>query len=604
MTPTEKNKKNIGFFQFLKIVKWVVRFCFQLAPFETGMVFVLKAVSDLDKIVNPYIFAKLLDSVIKLVGKTDSLKSVIPWLIALFAYNMLISLTRLFMSFYRNHVRLINNWKTEQKLYEKVNTLGIQTLENSEFANCLQRGKETMGNINNYLESTFDFLSSIITLIISAVIVFSAAPFVVVLTILLTIPTYLIDRNYMAKIWNYHKDTTEERRSVRASSGILLDSGKLHEINISLAFDHLSNRYKKFTENILDFYRKIYKKWFSLAYLSDNLNDVVIFFGYLFIFKKLLKGIISIGDTTFQIRNLSVFGNELENLGSQFVRLYQEGIRFGDLKEVFELTPSFSDGKTEYPYSEKPPLIKFDAVTFKYPGSDTEVIKNINLEIKPGEKIAIVGENGAGKTTMVKLLSRFYQTNKGAIFLNDKNINDLKIESWYKNLGVLFQDFNTYPHLTVKENIQLGKSDEKPDIDRMIKATQSANADEFIKKYQKEYEQVLSEKYAGGIRPSTGQWQKIAIARFFYRNSPVVIFDEPTASIDAISEAKIFKEIYSFFKDKTVIIISHRFSTVRNADKIYVLDDGQITEGGTHKELLKLKGKYAEAFKIQAKGYE
>ena len=200
---------------------------------------------------------------------------------------------------------------------------------------------------------------------------------------------------------------------------------------------------------------------------------------------------ISIGDTTFQIRNLSVFGNELESLGSQFVGLYQDGIRFGDLKEVFELTPSFSDGKTEYPYSEKPPLIKFDAVTFKYPGSDTEVIKNINLEIKPGEKIAIVGENGAGKTTLVKLLSRFYQTNKGAIFLNDKNINDLKIESWYKNLGVLFQDFNTYPHLTVKENIQLGKSDEKPDIDRMIKATQSANADEFIKNTKKNTNRFL-----------------------------------------------------------------------------------------------------------------
>ena len=142
---TNKSKNNIGFFQFLGIVKWVIRFCFQLAPFETGMFFVLKAVSDLDKIVNPYIFAKLLDSVIKLVGKTDSLKSIIPWLIALFAYNMLVSLMRSFMSFYRNNIRLINNWKTEQKLYEKVNTLGIQTQENSNLRITCKEEKKQWG---------------------------------------------------------------------------------------------------------------------------------------------------------------------------------------------------------------------------------------------------------------------------------------------------------------------------------------------------------------------------------------------------------------------------------------------------------------------------
>jgi len=318
----------------------------------------------------------------------------------------------------------------------------------------------------------------------------------------------------------------------------------------------------------------------------------------------LLKGLISIGTTTFQIINLSVFSNNLEDASGRFGSVYEDGIRFNDLKKIFEITPPFPDGKMDYIYSEKPPLINFNAVTFKYPDSDIEVIKNLNLEIKPGEKIAIVGENGAGKTTLVKLLCRFYQVNEGAIFLDEKNINDLKIDSWHKNLGVLFQDFNTYPNLTVKENIYLGKSGEKLDINRMIKAAQSASADEFIKKYPKGYEQILSEKYAGGIRPSTGQWQKIAIARFFYRNSPVVVFDEPTASIDAISEAKIFKEIYDFFKDKTVIIISHRFSTVRNADKIYVLDNGKIIESGNHKELLKSKGKYAEAFKVQAKGYE
>ena len=604
MALNNKSKTNVGFFQFLGIAKWIVSFSFKMAPFDTAAFFILQTISNLDQIINPYIFAKLLDGVIKIAGKTQSLKSIFPLLIILFLYNLLISLIRSLRSFYGNNLSYINNWRVEQKLYEKANILGIQTQENSEFANYLQRAKEVSGNIFNFLEKIFTFLSLIITLLISGLIIFTTAPLIILLILVFTIPTFVIDRKYMGKIWKFHRDTTEERRSVRTTSSILLDSVKLHEIDISSAFVYLSNHYKKFTDNLLRFYRETYKKWLSLTYITDNLNDIIVFIGYTFIFKNLLKGLISIGTTTFQIINLSVFSNNLEDASGRFGSVYEDGIRFNDLKKIFEITPPFPDGKMDYIYSEKPPLINFNAVTFKYPDSDIEVIKNLNLEIKPGEKIAIVGENGAGKTTLVKLLCRFYQVNEGAIFLDEKNINDLKIDSWHKNLGVLFQDFNTYPNLTVKENIYLGKSGEKLDINRMIKAAQSASADEFIKKYPKGYEQILSEKYAGGIRPSTGQWQKIAIARFFYRNSPVVVFDEPTASIDAISEAKIFKEIYDFFKDKTVIIISHRFSTVRNADKIYVLDNGKIIESGNHKELLKSKGKYAEAFKVQAKGYE
>jgi ATP-binding cassette subfamily B protein len=604
MAVLKKDKNTTGFIQFMGITSWLVSFCFKLAPLETGTSFIFGVIANLDQIIYPFIFAKILDSVIKIMGKTESLNEVFFWLLIFFLYNLLISLFRFARAFFRNNLRQINIWKVEQKLYEKVNTLGIQIQENPDFSNYLQRAKEITGNVYNFIEQTFEFLSMLITLIVSAFIAFNITPLIILLVIIFTIPSILIDRKYMGKIWGYIKDKTEERRSIRSSSANLLDSAKLHEINISSAFDYLSNHYKKFTENLLKFYRETYKKWFSLAYLYDNLSDIVVFIGYAFIFKKLLKGLISIGDTTFQIRNLNVFSNNLDNASSQFGAIYEDSLRFNDLKKIFEMTPSFSDGKIEYLYSENPPLINFNAITFKYPDSEIEVIKNLNLEIKPGEKIAIVGENGAGKTTLVKLLCRFYQVEKGAIFINKENINDFKIDGWYKNLGVLFQDFNTYSHLTVKENIYLGKSYEKFDFNQMIKATQSANADEFIKKYPKGYEQILSEKYTKGIRPSTGQWQKIAIARFFYRNPPVVVFDEPTASIDAISEAKIFKEIYDFFKDKTVIIISHRFSTVRNADKIYVLDNGRIIESGTHKELLKLKGKYAEAFKIQAKGYE
>ena len=274
-----------------------------------------------------------------------------------------------------------------------------------------------------------------------------------------------------------------------------------------------------------------------------------------------------------------------------------------EMIEFFD-RPEEEDGHEHFEELSDGPEIKIQDVNFSYPGSDRVVLKGLNLEIKSGEKVAIVGHNGAGKTTLIKLILRFYKPQSGEIFINNKNLNDLMIKDYYKNVSALFQEYNTYSNLTLEENITIGKQKKKHSKDEIRKAAEYADVSDFVSDYKDGYKQILSERYKGGTRPSTGQWQKIAIARFFYRNSPLVIFDEPTAAIDAKSEAKIFNKIYSFFKNKTVIIISHRFSTVRNADRIIVVSKGKIIEQGSHEELMKLKGKYAEAFKLQAEGYQ
>ena len=208
-----------------------------------------------------------------------------------------------------------------------------------------------------------------------------------------------------------------------------------------------------------------------------------------------------------------------------------------------------------------------------------------------------------------KLNIAFYYKSYKILFnlehvLENIDINDLVIKSWYTKLGILFQDYNAYGVLTVKENIEIDSVENGASNESVRDALKKASALKFVEKYKNGLDQILSERFKGGIRPSTGQWQKIAIARVFHRNSPVLILDEPTASIDAVAEAKIFDNIYKFAKDKTVIIISHRFSTVRNADRIIVLDKGKIIEQGSHEVLLKNNGKYAKAFKLQAKGYQ
>lgn len=283
--------------------------------------------------------------------------------------------------------------------------------------------------------------------------------------------------------------------------------------------------------------------------------------------------------------------------------MYDFALKIGDVVQLFEMEPAVKDGETYIPHLKEPPRIEFKNVWFRYPNSKVWVFKNLNLTIESGQEIAIVGHNGAGKTTLVKLLARFYKVTKGEILINGTNINDLQIDDWYKNIGILFQEYNFYGYLTAKENIGIGRPLERINMKRVQEAAINADSHTFIKKYQKKYNQIMSELYEGGIRPSTGQKQKISIARFFYRNAPLVIFDEPTASIDAVSEYKIFNRIYNFFNNKTVIIISHRFSTVRNADKIFVMEHGEVIEEGTHNQLMKLDKTYAKAFKLQAKGY-
>ena len=318
---------------------------------------------------------------------------------------------------------------------------------------------------------------------------------------------------------------------------------------------------------------------------------------------KIFKDNLSVGRLYFYISIVERFERNIHTLFSHGIALYETALRIDDVYGFFNLKPSFEDGGVLLDGSSKQIRIDCNNLSFKYPNSSNIVLKGVDLCIKPGEKVAIVGKNGAGKTTLIKLLLRFYRRTDGEIQINGTDIDDLKIDSYYKHVGTLFQDFGHYGALTVSENIFLGNVNDKFNLKFAKESAEKADVDEFVRKYPNKYSQILSESYTEGIRPSTGQWQRLAISRLFYRNPWLVIFDEPTASIDAEAEYKIFNNIYKFFENKTVIIISHRFSTVRNADRIILIDDGKIAEQGSHDELLALDGRYAKAFKLQAEGY-
>jgi ATP-binding cassette subfamily B protein len=249
------------------------------------------------------------------------------------------------------------------------------------------------------------------------------------------------------------------------------------------------------------------------------------------------------------------------------------------------------------------PRIEFQHVSFAYPGKERMVFQNLSFVIEPGEHVALVGENGAGKSTLIKLLLRFYRPTSGQILVDGTDLQDVAIESWYERLATLFQTFNEYP-FPVKENISVGRSLLPPSQTKVEHAAHESNADTMVRAYKHCWDTVLDSSFEKGVEPSGGQWQRVALARAFYRDAPVLILDEPTSAIDAKAEYDIFNNIFEKYQDRTALIVSHRFSTVRRAHRIIVLDHGTIVEQGTHTELMKHRGLYHELFTKQAEGYQ
>jgi len=274
--------------------------------------------------------------------------------------------------------------------------------------------------------------------------------------------------------------------------------------------------------------------------------------------------------------------------------------------ELFDLQPKIISKKNAVKVTfTEPPLVEFRNVSFRYPGETSAnplVLQHLSFSIRPGEKIALVGVNGSGKTTLIKLLCRVYDPTEGSIYVNGTDLREIHLDDWQQAIGILFQDFPVY-NLTVRESISVGRIGEMLNEEKMRQAAYYSGADEFITSFPSTYDQLIWKEFKDGTDLSKGQHQRLAVARMFYRNAAITILDEPTASIDAVTEEKIFSTLEKNMEGKTVILITHRFSTVKNADKILMLENGKIIEQGSHRELMRLNAKYAELYMMQAKRY-
>jgi len=603
MEDIRKNKK-ISFKRFLNICGFSFKIYIQPDPINGILLFGSETIVRITGIVNTFIIAKIIDIVVNTIQKNGTVQAVIPYILLLTAFD--------FLSKFLSGARWYFRAKSERKfwyysdiiIHDHYKTLGVPVLEDPDKNNITHRGMQEINQASTLFFTILDAFVALTNVIISGITIMYFLPSLVYVIIIWIIIRNIPEMYFMKAMYKYGFINTEKIRKNKFISGYILNKVSIIELNIHNASVYLKEKYEKFIKEFVGGWIALRKRMFYTTSFFNFSSAFIFFWAYTSILRKIIQEHLSVGRLYFQMSMVDRFSGNLDQLIVDITSLYETALRLDDTYQLFHLTPNFPDGTKILKETKLSPEIICDNISFKYPNTDKYILKNFNLIIKPGEKIAIVGVNGAGKTTLTKLLLRFYQVNDGKILIDKEDINDLKIDEYYKNVGTLFQDYSTYGALTAEENIYIGDVQKPVDKEKVIKAAKKSDAHEFIDKYNEKYNQILSESFTGGIRPSTGQWQKIAISRLFYRNPKLVIFDEPTASIDAESEYKIFNNIYDFFKGKTVIIISHRFSTVRNADRIILIDGGQILEQGNHEELLKLNGKYAHAFKLQAQGYQ
>lgn len=553
-----------------------------------------------------YINKMLIDLVISNLGHPNWL-SAARTIVFIIGLRSIIEFVRGFLSRYNNalstqFINLINN-RLDILLGEKLNSLDIPTIESPDFQDKYKKvTRESNSRVWGMISPLSDLPNSVFTIFSGSVPLWSFNPVIGLAVILLSLPEALINGR-LAK-WDY-RDRDKMNKEYRLwgwLNWIISDTNQIYENKLYATVNYVSGKLRHLQQYIFDIDRGMRLrrvKWRTVAdlptwVLSIGLNS------YFFILA--LMGRISLGLAQMLYQSSNTLGNGFGMLTSNIAVIYENYLFIEDFTWFMDLSPKITGGTVPFPKTLKSGIV-FDHVWFKYPSSPTWVLRDVSFAIGPRDNVALVGENGAGKTTLLKLLLGFYAPQKGQISINTVPVLNYDFGDLWRHIAILQQDFHLFP-FSARESIAFSDLSRVDNLMEIRQAARSTDTDSYIESLPLKYETPLNKQLEKGVEPSGGQRQRIGLARALFRKSQVLILDEPTSNVDPKAEEEIFDNIIRLTKDQILILVSHRFSTVRRADKIIVLDNGKLVESGSHEQLMKVKGTYAKLFTLQAKSYQ
>jgi ATP-binding cassette subfamily B protein len=499
-------------------------------------------------------------------------------------------------------LQLANRIRAE--IIGKALTLDLAYFEDSDFYDRLQNARREGGyKPVELINDTFLIVQNSITLISFALLMLRFSPWLVVVLLATGIPSFIAETRYSERGFRLLTRRAPETRQVNYLSRLLTEDTAVKEIKLFNLGRTLLNRYTTLFDKFFEEDKSLALRRATAGFGLGLIATLGFYGSYAWIVWYTVQGKISLGDMTLYLAIFRQGQSTFQSILSAVGNIYENNLFMANFFEFLCLEPLMKITGQKRKLSL--PLrggIEFRDVGFRYPDSQEWALRGVNLIIRPGEKIALVGHNGAGKTTLIKLLSRLYDPSEGSILIDGIDIRDLDPLELQQTIGVIFQDFVRY-HLPVRENIGFGQIDAMDDDERIAAAARKSGAHAVAEELPEGYETMLGRWFHDGHELSLGQWQKIALARAFMRDAEILVLDEPTASVDARTEYEIFQNFKALTEGKMAILISHRFSTVRMADRIAVIEEGRIAELGTHDELLRRAGTYAELFSMQAEGY-
>jgi ATP-binding cassette, subfamily B, bacterial len=590
--------------QSLKNIPPVLKIIWDSSPAVVTWGLILRGIAALSPLALLAVAKLIIDAVVTHLTHAASLRTDFWWLVALeFGLACLTSILNRIVDYcdtlladkFIRHISV--------RIMHHASRLDLASYEDPLFHDKLERARVQATDRLGMVQQLGRLVQQVITTATLAASILLFSPWLLVVLIACVIPAFLGESHFafLGYAQAFRQTPVKRQIDYLRFLGASKDSAK--ELKLFGLSRYLTDRFKKLSDDIYVQNVSLAKRRLFASALLSLLTTVGYYGAYAYVILETLQGKMTVGTLTFLTGAIAGASANLQMIFSTFSSIADQSLFLTDLLQFFAVRPTvFSK-----PNALKPPRpikqgIEFRDVAFSYPGSDRPILRNLNLFLKPDERIALIGENGEGKTTIVKLLTRLYDPTAGQILLDGVDLREYDLDDYASNIAVIFQDFMRYD-MTAWENIAVGQIGARENLDKVELAAKKSLAEGVIQKLPNGYDQMLGRRFETGVDLSGGEWQKVALARAYLRDAQILVLDEPTAAFDARSEHEVFERFAELTKGKMALLISHRFSTVKMADRIIVLEKGVIAEQGRHEQLIAHGGRYAEMFELQASSY-